>query len=67
MCSLIAYHTNSCRRLRSALEEIKKRSRELLERGTASRFVDKEEDSKEVAGLIERLREAVALYQVSEN
>ena len=41
--------------LLSALEEIEKRSRALLEKGTAARFVDKEEDSAEVARLIERL------------
>jgi len=49
----------------SALEEIEKRSRVLLEKGTGARFVDKGEDSKEVAGLVERLREAVTYYQVS--
>ena len=52
---------------RSALEEIKKRSQELLAKGTTDRFVDKTADSGEVARLIERLREAIAHYQVSEN
>ena len=50
----------------SALEEIERRSRALLEKGIAARFVDKGEDSKEVARLIERLREAITHYQVSE-
>ena len=49
----------------STLEEIEKRSRILLEKGTGVRFLDKGEDSKVVAGLIERLREAIIQYQVS--
>lgn len=49
------------------LEEIEKQSRALLEKGTAARFLDKGEDSKMVARLIERLREAITHYQVSEN
>jgi hypothetical protein len=53
--------------LRSALEEIEKRSRALLEKHVAARFVDKGEDSKEVARLIERLRETITHYQVREN
>ena len=51
----------------SALEDIEKRSRVLLEKGAAARFLDKEEDSVEVARLVERLREAITHYQVSEN
>ena len=51
---------------RSTLEEIEKRSQVLLAKGVAARFMDKEDDSKEVARLVERLREAIALYQVSE-
>ena len=51
----------------SALEDIEKRSRALLEKGAAARFLDKEEDSVEVARLVERLREAITHYQVSEN
>ena len=50
---------------RSTLEEIEKRSQVLLKKGVAARFMDKENDSKEVARLVERLREAIALYQVS--
>ena len=52
---------------RSTLEDIEKQSQVLLEKGVAARFIDKEGDSKEVARLIERLREAIALYQVSES
>ena len=50
----------------SALEEIEKRSQVLLEKGTGGRFLDKGGDSKEVAKLVERLREAITHYQVSE-
>jgi hypothetical protein len=53
--------------LRSALEEIEKRSRDLLAKGTAARFVDKGADFGEVARLVERLREAITHYQVSES
>ena len=49
---------------RSTLEEIEKRSQVLLKRGVPARFIDKENDSGEVARLVERLREAIALYQV---
>jgi hypothetical protein len=53
--------------LRSALEGIERRSRDLLAKGTTARFVDKSADSGEVARLVERLREAITHYQVSEN
>jgi hypothetical protein len=53
--------------LRSALQEIEKRSRDLLAKGMAARFVDKDADSREVARLVERLREAVIHYQVNED
>ena len=51
----------------STLAEIERRSQELLAKGRLARFVDKARDSGEVAKLIERLREAVIHYQVSEN
>jgi len=51
--------------LPSALEEIEKRSQELLEKGTGARFVDKRRDTGEVARLVERLREVITHYQVS--
>ena len=53
--------------LRSVLEEIEKRSQELMAKGTATRFVDKAGDSGEVAKLVEQLREGIAHYQVGEN
>ena len=51
----------------STLAEIERQSQELLAKGRLARFVDKARDSGEVAKLIERLREAVVHYQVSEN
>ncbi|KAF9642970.1 hypothetical protein BDM02DRAFT_3123977, partial [Thelephora ganbajun] len=48
---------------RSALKEIEGRAQELLARGMAAQFLDK--DSGEVARLVERLREAITHYQVS--
>jgi len=51
--------------LRSALEQIEKRSQALLEKNPAARFVDKGGDSGEVVKLIERLQEAITHYQVS--
>jgi len=63
--SLVAYPARTCRRPLSALEEIEKRSQALLAKGVAARFIDKAEDAKEVAGLLEQLREAIGHYQVS--
>ena len=51
---------------RSTLEVIEKQSQVLLEKGVAARFLDKEDDAKEVVRLVERLREAITLYQVRE-
>ena len=51
--------------LRSTLEEIEKRSQELLAKSKAARFVDKAADSGEVAKLVERFREGIAHYQVN--
>ena len=53
--------------LHSALEEIEKRSREMLAKGPAVRFMDRAADSGEVARLVKRLREAITHYQVSED
>ena len=49
------------------LEEIEKRSQALLEKGKTARFVDKGRDSGEVVKLVERLRDAITRYQVSED
>ena len=51
----------------SALEKIEKRSQELLSKGAAARFIDKNADSGEMVKLIEQLRETITHYQVSEN
>ena len=51
--------------LGSTLGEIEERSQALLARGSAARFVDKGNDSKEVVKLIGRLQEAITHYQVS--
>jgi len=51
----------------SALEEIEKRSNELLGKGRAARLVDKGGDAGEVVKLVESLRDAVTCYQVSED
>ena len=53
--------------LHSALEEIEKRSQALLAKGAVALFIDKGQDSGEVVRLIERIREAITNYQVSEN
>ncbi|KAF8340814.1 hypothetical protein F5887DRAFT_978796 [Amanita rubescens] len=52
--------------LTRTLEQIEKRSQELLEKGMAAGFLDKESDSGEVIRLVERLREAITLYQISQ-
>ena len=48
----------------STFEKIEELSNKLLAKSTVARFVDKGEDSKVVARLIERLREAIVSYQV---
>ena len=52
---------------RRALKEIEEQSMELLKKGPVARFVDKGGDSGKAAELVERLREAITNYQVSEN
>ena len=59
---------------RSTLEEIDKQSQALLDKAKAPRlidkaalFVDKRRDSGEVVKLVERLRDAITRYQVSED
>jgi len=56
------------------LEEIEKQSQALLDKTKAPRlidkaalFVDKRRDSGEVVKLVERLRDAITRYQVSED
>ena len=51
---------------RSAFKEIEELSQKLLTKSKIARFADRGEDSKIVAGLVERLREAIVCYQVGE-
>jgi len=53
--------------LHSVLKEIEERSEVLLAKGESARFVDKRRDSGEVVKLVERLRDAITRYQVSED
>ena len=48
----------------STFEKIEELSRKLSAKSAIARLVDKGEDSKTVARLIERLREAIICYQV---
>ena len=50
---------------RSAFGKIEELSQKLLAKGAIARFVDKDGDSKMVARVIERFREAIMCYQVS--
>jgi hypothetical protein len=51
----------------SAFNQIEESSEKLLKQGPITKFAKKSSDSKAVAGLIERLREAIIYYQVSDN
>ena len=48
----------------SKLKDIEERSRPLREKFVLLRFVDSAEDSKDVSGLLEDIREAVGSYMV---
>ena len=48
-----------------SLEYIEKRSLALSEKGKVSKVLDKTQDSQEVIGLVEKLRQAILIYQVS--
>ena len=47
------------------LEDIGKRSLALLEKGKVARALDRKRDSGEVIKLVEKLRQAILVYQVS--
>ena len=51
---------------RSTFKQIEELSQKLLQKSATTRFADKGKDAKVVAGLIERLREAIVYYQVSD-
>jgi len=48
-----------------SLEVIGTRSLALSEKGKVSRILDKAKDAQEVIGLVEKLRQAILVYQVS--
>jgi len=48
-----------------SLEDIGARSLALSEKGKVARAFDKTQDSQEVIGLVESLRQAILIYQVS--
>ena len=48
-----------------SLEYIGKRSLALSEKGKVAKVLDKTRDSQEVIGLVEKLRQAILIYQVS--
>ena len=50
-------------RVRS-LEDIEKRSMELLGKGKAARILDKKRDSGMIVKLVEEIRQAIIIYQV---
>ena len=47
-----------------ALEDIEQKSKALLRKTTEARFFDHRRDSGKVAKLVERLQQAVLIYQV---
>jgi hypothetical protein len=65
--SPIARHAHPCQRPSQRIGRDREAIAGIAGKGTAARFVDKGEDSGEVARLVERLREAITHYQVSEN
>ena len=48
-----------------SLDDIGKRSLALSEKGKVARILDKTRDSQEVINLVEKLRQAIFVYQVS--
>ena len=50
---------------RRSLEDIGKRSRMLSEKGKVTKFLDKKRDSGVIVRLVEQLRQAILIYQVS--
>jgi len=60
--SLVHPKLNLCDR---SLEDIGKRSLVLSEKGKVARALDKTRDLQEVIGLVERLQQAILVYQVS--
>lgn len=65
MCTLINDRIDNSQFHCSTFETIEELSQKMLAKGDITRFVDKEEDSKTVARLVERLRQAIVCYQAS--
>jgi len=61
LTSLISRNLILCYR---SLEEIGKRSLELSGKGKVARVLDKSQDAQEVVKLVEKLRQAILVYQV---
>jgi len=51
--------------LNRSLEDIGKQSLALSDKGKVARVLDKKRDSQKVVGLVEKLRQAILIYQVS--
>lgn len=49
-----------------ALEDIEKRSQDILDKKTVVGFLDKAKDSQEAISLVDELRNAILGYQVGE-
>jgi histone H3/H4 len=58
----LPFSTIFCR----TFKQIEEASQKLLAKNPFARFADKGKDSKVVAGLVQRLREAIVRYQVSD-
>jgi len=52
--------------LRRSLEYVGKRSLAILDKGRVARVLDKSQDSQELIGLLERLRQAAIIYQMGQ-
>ena len=61
----LAFLTNLDLNLNRSLEDIGTRSLDLSKKGKVARVLDKSQDSQEVVRLVERLRQAILIYQVS--
>ena len=62
--SRLTYLAHTMLTLCRSLEDIGKRSLTLSEKSKVARALDKAQDLEEVIGLVEKLRQAVLIYQV---
>ena len=63
--SRLKYIAHTRLTLHRSLDDIGKRSLALSEKSKVARVLDKTQDLQEVIGLVEKLRQAVLVYQVS--